>query len=69
MADTVASAAPDAATTYRRYVCAVCGFIYNEALGDPDEGFAPGTRFDDIPDDWECPECGVSKRDFRLLVV
>jgi len=43
MADTVASAAPDAAVSYRRYVCAVCGFIYNEALGDPDEGFAPGT--------------------------
>jgi rubredoxin-NAD+ reductase len=69
MVDTVASAALDATTTYRRYVCAVCGFIYNEALGDPDEGFAPGTRFEDIPDHWECPECGVSKRDFRLLVV
>jgi rubredoxin-NAD+ reductase len=69
MADVVGSAAPETAVAYRRWICAVCGFIYNEALGDPDEGFAPGTRFEDIPDDWECPECGVSKRDFRLLVV
>lgn len=57
------------AVAYRRYVCGVCGFIYNEALGDPDEGLAAGTRFEDIPDDWRCPECGVSKSDFRLLVV
>jgi rubredoxin-NAD+ reductase len=65
----ILSATTETAVSYRRYVCAVCGFIYNEAVGDPDEGFAPGTRFEDIPDDWECPECGVSKRDFRLLVV
>jgi rubredoxin len=55
--------------SYRRWVCAVCGFIYDEALGDRDEGWPPGTRFADISDDWVCPECGVSKRDFRLLVV
>lgn len=52
---------------YRRYLCTVCGFIYDEARGDPDGGLPPGTRYEDIPDDWECPDCGVSKADFRLL--
>lgn len=52
---------------YRRYLCIVCGFIYDEAQGDPDGGLPPGTRYDDIPDDWECPDCGVRKEDFVLL--
>lgn len=50
-----------------KYLCRACGLIYDEALGDPDSGLAPGTRFDDIPDDWECPLCGVTKQDFELL--
>jgi len=58
-----------AAIGYRKWACTVCGYIYNEALGDPDEGFPPGTRFEEIPDDWLCPECGVSKRSFRLLTL
>lgn len=52
---------------YRRYLCRVCGFVYDEAEGDPDGGLPPGTRYEDIPDDWECPDCGVSKADFELL--
>lgn len=52
---------------YRRWVCDACGYIYDEAKGDPDEGFAPGTRFEDIPDDWQCPLCGLSKSDLRVL--
>lgn len=52
---------------YRKYVCVVCGYIYDEAQGDPDGGLPPGTRFDDIPDDWICPECGVTKDDFEPL--
>jgi len=52
---------------YRKYVCVVCGYIYDEAEGDPDGGLPPGTRFEDIPDDWVCPECGVTKDDFELL--
>ncbi|HEB77596.1 MAG TPA: rubredoxin [Methylothermaceae bacterium] len=52
---------------YRKYVCVVCGYIYDEAEGDPDSGLPPGTRFDDIPDDWVCPECGVTKDDFEPL--
>lgn len=54
---------------YQRYLCVVCGFIYDEAEGDPDGGLPPGTRYDDIPDDWECPDCGVSKADFVLIVA
>lgn len=46
------------------YVCKACGHIYNEEAGDPESGLAPGTLFEDIPDDWVCPLCGVTKRDF-----
>ncbi len=52
---------------FQRYICDACGFIYDEAKGDPDSGLAPGTRYEDIPDDWECPLCGLSKADLRLL--
>jgi rubredoxin-NAD+ reductase len=51
---------------WRQYICRACGLIYDEAVGDPDSGLAPGTRFDDIPEDWECPLCGVRKSDFEL---
>ena len=54
-------------TAYRQYICRACGLIYDEAEGDPDSGLAPGTRFEDIPNDWECPLCGVTKSDFELL--
>ena len=47
-----------------RYRCVPCGWIYDEKYGDPDGGIAPGTRFEDIPDDWRCPVCGVTKEDF-----
>ncbi|WP_414636535.1 rubredoxin [Arenimonas sp.] len=52
---------------YRSWMCVVCGFIYDEALGLPDEGIAPGTRWDDIPEDWVCPDCGVTKSDFEMV--
>src|SRR3546814_14246968 len=44
-----------------KWECTICGHIYDEELGDPDTGIAPGTRFEDIPDDWVCPECGAGK--------
>ena len=50
----------------KRYECIVCGWIYDEALGCPEEGIASGTKWDDIPDDWTCPECGVGKLDFEM---
>lgn len=52
---------------YNKYICEICGYIYDEAEGDEDSGIEPGTLWDDIPDDWHCPECGVSKSDFILL--
>lgn len=52
---------------YRQFLCVVCGYIYDEAEGDPDSGLAPGTRFEDIPEDWYCPLCGVTKADFEPL--
>jgi rubredoxin---NAD+ reductase len=57
-----------AAAAYRQYLCNACGLVYDEALGDPDSGLAPGTRFADIPDDWYCPLCGVGKADFALYL-
>ena len=51
---------------YRKYACSACGYVYDEAVGDPDGGLPPGTRFEDIPDDWVCPECGVDKSFFDL---
>jgi len=53
----------------RTWMCLTCGWIYNEAEGWPDEGIAPGTRWDDIPADWQCPECGVSKADFEMVEI
>lgn len=54
---------------YRHYVCILCGYIYDEEKGDPDGGLAPGTRFEDIPDDWRCPECDATKEDFELIEI
>ncbi len=54
---------------YLQYICKACGYIYDEAEGDTDGGLAPGTRLADIPDDWACPLCGVSKADFELYTA
>ncbi len=50
-----------------RWICNVCGWVYDEAKGDPDSGIKPGTAFKDIPDDWACPACGVTKSDFSKV--
>jgi rubredoxin len=55
-------AAPQSAT---RYVCSVCGYVYDPVDGDPDSGIAPGTRFEEIPDSWTCPVCGADKSKFE----
>lgn len=52
---------------HKKYICTTCSWVYDEAEGDPDSGIAPGTRFEDIPDDWCCPECGVDKSFFELM--
>ncbi len=59
---------PSTPTDFRevpqKYVCNVCGYVYDPSLGDPSVGIAPGTPFDALPDDWACPECGVGKDQF-----
>jgi rubredoxin len=48
-----------------KYECVLCGYIYDPELGDPDNGVVPGTAFEDIDDEWVCPECGAGKEEFR----
>lgn len=48
----------------KKYVCDVCGYVYDPEIGDADNGVSAGTAFADLPDDWVCPECGVGKDDF-----
>jgi rubredoxin len=50
---------------FRKYVCVVCGHVYDEAEGDPDGGISAGTRWGDVPDEWACSECGATKADFE----
>ena len=59
--------AAQAKAPWRKWKCAYCGHIYDEAEGDPDSGVPPGTRMEDLPEDWECPECGAFAFDFKLL--
>jgi rubredoxin len=53
----------------QKWECAICGYVYDEALGDPDHDLAPGTRWDDVPDDWVCPDCGAAKSEFNMIPV
>lgn len=50
-----------------KYRCIICDYVYDPEQGDPDHGIAPGTSFDDIPDDWTCPLCGVDKSNFEPI--
>jgi rubredoxin len=52
---------------FKTWQCRTCGYVYNEADGDPDEGIPPGTRWADLPDDWVCPLCGTPKSDFDMV--
>ncbi len=53
----------------KKWCCQVCGFIYDEAQGWLDEGIEPGTRWEDVPDDRHCPDCGVSKDNFEMIEI
>lgn len=53
----------------KKWLCIICGWIYDEAKGWPADGIAPGTRWEDIPQDWVCPDCGVAKADFEMLEI
>lgn len=54
---------------YKIWQCLNCGYVYSEEDGDPDEGLAPGTRWEDIPDGWYCPQCGSGKEDFEMAQI
>jgi len=54
---------------YRKYMCLICGFVYDEELGMPDVGISPGTRWDDIPLSWRCPDCGAGREEFEMIEV
>ncbi|MCC7257080.1 MAG: rubredoxin [Gammaproteobacteria bacterium] len=51
----------------RQWMCLTCGHVYDEAVGDPVNGFPPGTRFEDLPLSWRCPDCGAGKDDYELV--
>lgn len=53
----------------KKYMCLICGFIYDEALGLPGEGIPPGTKWADVPLSWRCPDCGSGKQDFEMEEV
>jgi rubredoxin len=53
----------------KKWECIVCGLIYEEAEGWPDDGITPGTAWDDVPEDWICPDCGVGKEDFEMIEI
>ena len=61
---------PDtAAPEYKTYMCLICGWMYHEASGAPEDGIPPCTRWEDVPINWSCPECGARKDDFEMVEV
>ena len=63
------TSSPEATAEFKKYMCVICGLIYDEAEGWPEEGIAPGTRWDDVPENWYCPDCGASKDEFEMMEV
>ncbi|WP_345815695.1 rubredoxin [Paraburkholderia sp. PREW-6R] len=66
-ASAVSTPASAVADDFKQWVCVICGWIYDEAAGLPEEGIAAGTRWEDVPADWRCPLCDVGKEDFALV--
>jgi rubredoxin len=50
-----------------KWMCVNCGYVYDEMLGDPANGLGPGTRWEDVPNDWICPDCGMAKSEFEMV--
>jgi rubredoxin len=57
------------ATAYQTWMCLICGWVYDEEAGAPDDNIAPGTRWADVPMNWTCPECGARKDDFEMTAI
>ncbi|GHC68396.1 hypothetical protein GCM10007320_00740 [Pseudorhodoferax aquiterrae] len=60
---------PNTVTDPKTWMCLICGWIYDEAAGAPDDGIAPGTLWADVPMNWTCPECGARKEDFEMVQI
>ena len=54
---------------YRKYMCVICGWVYDEEKGAPNEAIEPGTRWEDVPWNWQCPDCGAIKDDFEMMEI
>jgi rubredoxin len=52
---------------FKKWECVICGWVYDEETGVPDDDIAPGTKWEDVPEDWECPDCGIGKSDFEMV--
>ena len=53
----------------KRYICVICGFIYDETQGWPEDGIEPGTKWEEVPENWFCPDCGAGKEDFEMIEI
>jgi rubredoxin len=56
-------------TKMKAYMCVICGYVYDEAKGVPDQGIPPGTKWADVPENWTCPDCGAAKADFEMVQI
>ena len=54
---------------FKTYMCVICGYVYDEEKGAPEDGLAPGTRWEDVPSTWKCPDCEATKDDFELIEI
>jgi rubredoxin len=54
---------------YKKFMCVICGFIYDEELGWPEDGIMAGTFWEDVPENWFCPDCGAAKEDFEMVEI
>lgn len=54
---------------FKSYMCVICGYIYNEEDGCQEHGISPMTKWEDIPENWECPDCGACKQDFEMMEI
>lgn len=59
----------DTVMEHKTWMCLICGWIYDEAQGDPEHGIAPGTKWEDVPMNWTCPECAARKEDFEMVAI
>lgn len=65
----VVTTGPDTVSDKKTWMCLICGWIYDEAAGDPEHGIAAGTPWADVPMNWTCPECGARKEDFEMIQI